>query len=257
MRAVRYTEFGGPEVLHVTDVTAPEAGPDELRVEVRAAAVNVFDLKKRSGMFGGDLPIVPGFDAAGVTADGRRVFGATTTGACAEVCVLHHWADMPDGLSFEEAASFVTLAEASVRSLELVGVSEGTTVAIAGARGAVGSTAVQIARARGAHVYETLDDVDHVDAGFDAAGRGDVPRLIELTGDPRKVVTIADFDAADLGVHVTSETSAWHALAEAAALWESGRFTVAVAQVVGFEDAARAHGIIEGGRERGKIVLAP
>ena len=108
-------------------------------------------------MFGGDLPIVPGFDAAGVTADGRRVFGATSTGAYAEVCVLQHWADMPDGLSFEEAASYVTLAEAAVRSLELVGVGEGTSVAIAGAQGAVGSTAVQIARARGAHVHESLD----------------------------------------------------------------------------------------------------
>ncbi len=224
---------------------------------MRAAAINVFDLKKRSGMFGGDLPVRPGFDAAGVTEDGRRVFGYTTTGAYAEVCVLEHWADMPDDLSFEEAASFVTLAEAAVRSLDLVGVREGTSVAIAGAHGAVGSTAVQFVRARGAQVHESLEGVEHVDAGFDAAGRGDVPRLIELTGDPKKVVTIADFDAAVLGVHVTSQSSAWHALAEAADLFTQGRFTVRVAQSFPLEDAAEAHRLVEAGQAHGKITLTP
>lgn len=241
----------------MVDVPEPAAGPDELRIAVRAAAVNVFDVKKRSGMFGGDLPVRPGFDAAGVTEDGRRVFGHTGTGAYAEVCVLAHWAEMPDDLSFEEAASYVTLAEAAVRSLELVRVGAGTSVAIAGARGAVGSTAVQFARARGAQVYESLEAAERADAGFDAAGRGDVRRLIELTGDPRKVVTIADFDAAELGVHVTSQTSAWHALAEAARLYSEGRFSVRVAQTLPLEDAAEAHRIVEAGRAHGKVILAP
>ena len=257
MRAVQYSEFGGPEVLRIAEVPEPEAGPGELAISVRAAAINVFDLKKRSGMFGGDLPVVPGFDAAGVTEDGRRVFGWTGTGAYAERCVLSHWADMPDDLSFAEAAGYVTLAEAAVRSLELVGVREGTSVAIAGARGAVGSSAVQIARARGAHVHESLDGIERVDAGFDASGHGDVPRLIELTGDPKKVVTIADFDAAVLGVHVTSRSSAWHALAEVAALHSEGRFTVAVARTYPLEEAAEAHRAVEAGGLRGKVILEP
>ena len=255
MRAVQYSEFGGPEVLQVVDASEPEPDPGELRIEVRAAAVNVFDLKKRSGMFGGDLPIRPGFDAAGVTADGRRVFGATSTGAYAEVCVLHHWAEMPDDLSFEEAASYVTLAEAAVRSLDLVGVGEGTTVAIAGARGAVGSTAVQLARARGARVIETPEDAEHADAGFDASGHG-VADLIRLTGDPRKVVTIADFNAPE-GVHITSQSSAWHALAEAARLHSEGRFSVRVAQTLPLEEAAEAHRLVEAGGAHGKIILVP
>jgi NADPH:quinone reductase-like Zn-dependent oxidoreductase len=136
-------------------------------------------------------------------------------------------------------------------------VREGSSVAIAGAQGAVGSTAVQIARARGAHVYESLEGVERADAGFDAAGRGDVPRLIELTGDPKKVATIADFDAAVLGVHVTSQTSAWHALAEVAELFTQGRFSVAVAKTFPLDQAAEAHRAVEAGGLRGKVILEP
>ena len=71
-------------------------------------------------------------------------------------------------------------------------------------------------------------------------------------------MTIADFDAAGSGVHVTSQSSAWHALAEAAQIVRrQGRFTVQVAQTLPLEDAAEAHRTRRGGPPRGKIVLAP
>ena len=278
LRALRYTEFGDPSVLHVSDAPEPEAGPGQLRIAVRAAAVNPFDCKKRSGAFGGDLPLIPGFDAAGVAEDtGERVFGHAVGGACAERAVLAHWARMPDGLGFEEAAGFVTPAETSVRALDLVHVGTGMTVVIVGAAGGVGTAAVQIARARGARVIGTGRETSHdhlraigaepithdalaaldepVDAGFDTAGRGAVRELIALCGDPRRVVTIADWDAGDLGVHLTTKSSAWHALGEVARLYAEGRFTMPVAEVFALEDAAEAHRLSETGHVRGKVIL--
>jgi len=280
MRALSYSEFGGPEVLRVVDVAEPDPGPGQIRIAVHAAAVNPIDWKRRSGMMGGELPAIPGFDAAGVVeGTGDRVFGQAVGGAYAESAVLAHWATMPDGLSFEEAAGFVTASETALRSLDLVGVADGTTVVIVGASGGVGSAAVQFARERGARVIGTASQANHeyllelgaepvahdalatldvrVDAGFDTAGRGAVRELIELTGDPEQVVTIADFAAGELGVHVSSQSSAWHALDEAATLFAAGRFTLPVAGVFTFEDAAEAHRISEAGHVRGKLILRP
>jgi NADPH:quinone reductase-like Zn-dependent oxidoreductase len=97
-----------------------------------------------------------------------------------------------------------------------------------------------------------------VDAGFDTAGKGAVRDLITLTGKPKRVVTIADWGAGELGAHVsTSKTRAWHALAEAAGLYEQGRFSLPVAGTYRFEDAAEAHRRSEEGHVRGKLILVP
>jgi NADPH:quinone reductase-like Zn-dependent oxidoreductase len=234
---------------------------------------------------------VPGVDVAGIVdevgegvddvAPGDAVFGSAARGS-AEFAVVAHHARKPAAMSFEEAAGYPTVCEAAVRSLDLVGVADGTTVVIEGATGGVGSAAVQFARARGARVIGTTSEggfdhvralgaepttygdgladrvrgiTDRVDAGFDTAGKGGVRALIELTGDPSRVVTTADFDAAQLGVHVTSKPSAWHALSEAAALFEQGRFSLPVARTFALEDAAEAHRLSETGTVRGKLVL--
>lgn len=289
MRALSYSEFGGPEVLRVVDVAAPDPGPDEIRIAVRAAAVNPIDWKQRSGMMGGELPAIPGYDAAGVVdavgenvegvAPGDEVFGHAPRAACAELAVLSDWAVMPEGLTFDAAAGFVMASETAVRSLDLVGVTRDTCVVIVGASGGVGGAAVQLAVARGARVIGTASEGNHdylrslgaepiahdalggldtaVDAGFDTAGKGAVRALIALTGDPRRVVTIADFGAGELGVHVSSRASAWRALDEVATLYAAGRFDLPVAASFPFEDAAEAHRISEGGHVRGKLILTP
>jgi len=83
--------------------------------------------------------------------------------------------------------------------------------------------------------------------------------LIALTGDPARVATIADFGAAALGAKVTGggDSRAAEALDEAAALIESGRFQVPVAEVFPFTRAADAHRLSEEGHVRGKLVLIP
>jgi NADPH:quinone reductase-like Zn-dependent oxidoreductase len=302
MRAVTFTEYGGPEVLHVAEAEEPHAGPGQIRIAVRAAGVNPIDWKARSGVMREFMPVefpaIDGREAAGVVdevgegvegvAEGDEVFGFAVGGAAAEYAVLDDFARKPSGLAWEEAGGLPVAVETSVRVFNVLGgLGAGQTIVINGAAGGVGSAAVQLARARGARVIGTASERNHdflrslgaepttygdgmvarirelapdgVDLAFDTAGQGGVPDLIELTGDPAKVATIADFGAAALGAKVTggSEGRAPGALAEAAALVEEGRFSLPVAEAIPFDRAADAHRASEGGHVRGKLVLVP
>jgi NADPH:quinone reductase-like Zn-dependent oxidoreductase len=235
MKAIQYSRFGGPEVLEVAELPDPHPGPGQIRVAVRAAAVNPIDWKMRSGAMGGDLPQTTGREVAGVVdelgdgvtdvAAGDRVFGfAAGGGGAAELALLADYAPIPPSLDFAEAAGLAVAVETAVRTLDLLGVGAGTTLLVNGAAGGVGSAAVQIARARGARVIGTASPNNHdylrslgaepttygeglvgrvrelapggVDAALDAAGGGSLPALVELAGGPERVVTIADYAGA-------------------------------------------------------------
>jgi NADPH:quinone reductase-like Zn-dependent oxidoreductase len=298
MRAVAYAEQGGPEVLQVMELPEPQPGPGQIRIAVRASGVNPWDWKLRGGAMPADLPKVDGLEAAGVVdevgpdvtgaAPGDEVFGFAVAGAAAEHALLDAWAAKPPALGWEEAAALPVAVETSVRVFTVLGgVGEGQTLVVNGAAGGVGSAAVQLARARGARVIGTASEANHdflrslgaeattygpgmveriralapggVDLAVDTAGRGGVRDLVELTGDPARVASIADFGAASLGVKVTGggDFRATEALGEAARLVEEGRFTVAVAAVFPFSRAAEAHRASEDGHVRGKLVLVP
>jgi NADPH:quinone reductase-like Zn-dependent oxidoreductase len=302
MRAVTFSEYGDPDVLHVAEVDEPHPGPGQVRIAVRAAGVNPIDWKARSGMMREvmplSLPVIDGREAAGVIdeagpgvtdwAAGDEVFGFAVAGAAADYAVLDDVARKPPGLSWEEAAALPVAAETSVRVFNVLGgLGAGQTIVIDGAAGGVGSVAVQLAIARGARVIGTASERNHeflrslgaepttygpglvervralapegVDAGFDTAGQGAVPDLIELTGDPARVASIADFGAAALGAKVTggSDGRATEALAEAAELADAGRLRPFVAQAFTFADAPEAHRVSQAGHVRGKLVLVP
>jgi NADPH:quinone reductase-like Zn-dependent oxidoreductase len=302
VKAVTFTEYGGPEVLHVADVEAPHPGPGQIRIAVRAAAVNPVDWKARSGAMRQVVPVsfpaIDGREAAGVVdergpdvtdmAVGDEVFGFTVGGAAAEHAILEDFARKPAGLSWEEAASLPVAVETSVRVFTVLGgVGDGQTLLVNGAAGGVGTAAVQLARVRGARVIGTASErnqeflrslgaepttygaglvervralaPDGVDLAFDTAGRGGVPDLIALTGDPARVATIADFSVAALGVKVTGggDFRAVEALGEAAALIEAGRFRMPVEQTFTFAQAGEAHRVSQEGHVRGKLVLIP
>src|SRR3954466_2319295 len=280
MRAVTFTDYGGPEVLGVADAEEPHAGPGQVRIAVRAAGVNPIDWKARSGAMREvmplDFPVIDGREAAGVVDEvgagvegvsvGDEVFGFAVAGAAAEYAVLDDFARKPAGLSWEEAAGLPVAVENSVRVFNLLGgLGPGRTIVINGAAGGVGTAAVQLARARGARVIGTASEGNHeflrslgaepptsgegmagrirklapdgVDLAFDTAGKGAIPDLIELTGDPAKGATIADFGAAERGAKVTGggDGRAPGALEEAAALIENGQFSLPVAEVFGFD----------------------
>ncbi len=298
MKAVEYSQFGGPEVLELVELPDPHPGPGQIRVAVRAAGVNPVDWKMRRGMMGGDLPQTTGREVAGVVdqlgdgitdvAPGHKVFGfAAGGGGAAELALLTDYAPIPPSLDFAAAASLPVAIETAVRTLDLLHVGAGSTVLVNGAAGAVGSAAVQIARARGARVIGTASPNNHeylrslgaeattygeglvqrvrelapegVDAALDAAGGGALPALVELTGSPEHVVTIADYTGAqETGVRFSGGIGterAVHALSEIGELIEAGRFSLPVAQTFPLDQISEAHQLSETGHVRGKLVL--
>ncbi len=175
MRAIQFSQYGDPEVLTlVTTAEEPAAGPGQVRIRVRATAVNPFDHKVRSGMLArGEAlaaPMILGLEAAGVVdqlgdgvsgvAIGDEVFGLGSA-TYAEFAVLRAWAPKPAGFSFEQAAALGVAGETSIRALGLLSLQPGQTVLIHGAAGAVGQAAVQVARTNRLHVIGTASEVNH------------------------------------------------------------------------------------------------
>ncbi len=306
MFALQFARFGPPDVLTIAEAEEPHPGPGQIRVAVRAAGVTPGDWKLRSGEFPRPVPLphIPGVDAAGVVdeigegvtgvAPGDPVFGvvdipAAIGGACAEFAVLKAWTAKPDALSWEQAGGAASSIETATRTLDELGVTEGTTLLIEGAAGAVGTVAVQLAAARGATVIGTAREPNHdflaslgaipttygpglpdrvralapggVDAVLDTQGSGSLPDLIAIAGDPSHVVTIADFDAPRHGARMStslpggSRTDGLAGLPVAAALAAEGRFTVPLHAVFPLAQAAKAHEESATGHARGKIVL--
>jgi NADPH:quinone reductase-like Zn-dependent oxidoreductase len=201
MKAVQFSEYGDPDVLHVAEVEEPHAGPGQIRIAVRAASVNPIDWKVRSGMLAERplaTPTTPGSDVAGVVdevgegvddvAVGDDVFGFAIGGGAAEHTLLAHYARKPAELSWEEAAGFPVAVETAARTLDLLGVEDGQTLLIAGAAGGVGTAAVQLARLRGARVIGTASERNHdflrsLGAEPTTYGDGLVERVRELAPD--------------------------------------------------------------------------
>jgi NADPH:quinone reductase-like Zn-dependent oxidoreductase len=303
MQAVIFEEFGGPEVLRTEEVTEPHAGPGQARIRVRAAGVNPIDFKVRRGWTKGFIdvtfPATPGMEVAGVVdevgegagfAVGDEVVGWSATGSYADYAILGNAAAKPAGLSWEQAVGLPVAGETAQRVLDELHVKAGETVLVHGAAGAVGSIAVQLAKAAGATVIGTASPANHeflrslgavpleygdglvdrvraaapqgVDAVFDTAGQGVLPDSIELRGGTDRIVTIADFGAAELGVAASMGASKspeeiaadlTNQLRAAAA----GDLRVRIAQTFPLADAAKAQELSESGHARGKVVVLP
>jgi len=181
MRAVRVHKFGGPEVLQVEQgVGVPEVLPDQVMVRVVVAGINPVETYIREGQYPRlpELPYTPGSDAAGYVQQcgrnvtslkvGDRVFvtGTTNSGSYAQYIVTEATYVFPlhPRLSFAQGASlgvpFFTAYKALILRAET---KPGETVLIHGASGAVGTAAVQIARALGATVVGTAGTKDGMD----------------------------------------------------------------------------------------------
>lgn len=292
---ISFAEFGGPEVLRLVDAEEPHVGPGQVRIAVRAAGVNPVDWRLREGQVLGahpiELPAGVGLDAAGVVDEvgegvggvevGDFVFGEGTS-TYAEFAVLSAWARMPAGLTFEEAAGYPSVVETAVRVLREAGVAAGQTLLVSGAAGGVGTAVLQLARVRGirtigtagaanqdylrgmgaaATTYgagwvERVRDLGRVDAALDLAGSGVLGELVELTGDPAKVISIADLAAPKFGVRFSGVAgSVRDALVEAVDLISRGEFRIPVEKAYPLADAATAHVDSQAGHSRGRRVL--
>ena len=178
MKAVRIHRFGGPEVLTLEDLPAPQPGPGEVVITVRAASVNPVDYKIRQGGFLGEdkLPLTLGRDVSGTIAkgggalrEGDPVYAmlAPDHGGYAEQ-VLAKATDVaakPAKVDFVHAAAVPLAALTAWQGLfDHGGLRQGQRVLVHGGAGGVGHFAVQFAHAKGATVLATAagDDLDFV-----------------------------------------------------------------------------------------------
>ncbi|MFE7610598.1 NADP-dependent oxidoreductase [Streptomyces celluloflavus] len=295
MKRVSFAEFGGPDVLQLVDAEEPHAGPGRIRIAVRAAGVNPVDWRIREGQFQKvrpiELPAGVGQDASGVVDEvgegvegvevGEHVFGEGSS-TYAEFAVLSAWARMPEGLTFAEAAGYPSVVETALRIIRQAGVRSGQTLLASGASGGVGSAVLQIARDRGITVIgtagaanqdylrslgalattygegwvERVRRLGQVDAALDLAGSGVIRELVELTGDPQKVISIADLAAPELGARYSGVAgSVPEALAEAAGLISRGKLHIPVEKSYTLAEAAAAHIDSHAGHTRGRRVV--
>ena len=179
-RAVGITRPGGPEVLAVVEREVREPGPGEVRLAVRAAAVNPTDVGLRQR--GADElppPWVPGMDAAGViesVGDGVEHFAAGDEamaavaprrpegGAQAELVVLPAASVVaaPEGITADQAATLPMNALTALHGLDLLGLGEGRTLAVTGGAGLLASYVIPIAKLRGLRVLADASPADEV-----------------------------------------------------------------------------------------------
>jgi NADPH:quinone reductase-like Zn-dependent oxidoreductase len=253
MKAVVAHEYGGPEVLKYEDAPRPEPKENELLVRVIACGVNPADPLVISGRlakeFGTHLPLIPGYDVAGVVEktgtkvtkfkNGDRVYGyALFGGGWAEYAVLaeNEAALKPKSSTFTDAAAVPLAALTAWQSLiDAAKLTAGQTILIHGGSGGVGSFAVQIANAKGARVIATASTgnqdflkqlgadvaIDYtktkfeevakdVDVVFDTVGRDTLARSYPLVKTGGIVTTIASQpDQAQLDKYGIRGTSVW------------------------------------------------
>lgn len=177
MKAAAFAEFGGPEVLTLTDLPDPAAGAGQVRVRVRAAGVQPYDTAVRSGWTPPGIdpafPRIPGNEFAGVVdrvgdgvtgvAAGDEVLGFTQLGAYAELVVVgaNQVAVKPAGMPWEVAGGFAAGTNTARLALDQLEVGKDDTLLVHAAAGSVGQAAVQLAARRGATVIGTASPANH------------------------------------------------------------------------------------------------
>jgi NADPH:quinone reductase-like Zn-dependent oxidoreductase len=310
MRAIVQHTFGGPEVLRLEEVDQPVPMPSELLVRVKAIGVNPVEPLIRSGSFKllGEPPFILGWDVSGVVEhvvpgtsrfqEGDEVFGMPFfprgAGAYAEFVAApnRYFARKPASISHVQAAALPMAGLTAWQALaEVADVGPGERVLVHAGAGGVGHLAVQIAKARGAHVIATASAAKHdfvrglgadevIDYGtvdFAEAAK-DMDVVLELIGGEyadRSLATlrpggllVTAIDRMDAALAERTRAAGFRfagisvepdyvGLEAMAALAEEGRLRPHVGRVLPLADAAAAHELSESGRATGKIVLEP
>lgn len=203
MKAIGFSQSGGPQVLHVFDRPEQHAGPGEVRIRVLAATVNPADTMARTGMSQQAMtalerPYVVGMEAAGTIDEvgegvSLRVGEDVTAivlpfgprgGAYAEHVIVRasHVFPTPKGMDSLAAATLPMNGLTAVMALDTLALSKGAIIAVTGAAGALGGYVVQLARAAGLQVIADASEADEalvrglgahhvVRRGVDVAGR--------------------------------------------------------------------------------------
>jgi len=186
MTAIRYERFGGPDVMQLVEVPAPEPGPGQVRIALHAASVIPADWKLRAGelqhLFSIGFPKIPGRDGAGVVT--KLGEGVDYVALGAKVCVVAQHTEqgtyaqaivrdrdsivgLPANLSFEQGAALMHAGICAwIALVETAELQPGMRILVHAGAGAIGGLAVQLAHHIGAHVAATCRsaNVDYVAA---------------------------------------------------------------------------------------------
>jgi len=175
MKALLCKQFGPPESLVLEDVPSPQAGAGEVVVSIKAASVNFPDVLiiQNKYQFKPPLPFSPGSELAGVVKEvgsgvsnvkvGDKVIAFTTFGAFAEEVKTEaaRLLPLPEGMSFEEGASFILTYGTTDHALrDRAQMKAGETLLVLGAAGGVGVAAIEIGKAMGARVIACASSDD-------------------------------------------------------------------------------------------------
>jgi NADPH:quinone reductase-like Zn-dependent oxidoreductase len=178
VKAVRYDEFGGIDVLRVDEVERPVPGDGQVLVRVKAAGINISEAVIRTGavaqLFPSTFPSGQGSDLAGLVEEvgvgvsglspGDEVIGFSNKRASQAELVLVEAGDLipkPEKVSWEAAGGLYVAGTTAWGVVHAVQPGEGDTVVISGAAGGVGSLAVQLARRTGAAVIGLASESNH------------------------------------------------------------------------------------------------
>ena len=302
MKAVLLYEYGGPENLKYEETDTPEYGDNEVLVRVRATSINPVDWKVRSGeakaRFPVDFPGILGRDLSGeVVEAGRNVTGfaegmrvmALANGTYAEFTVAKAdvLSPIPNALTFEQAAALPLVLTTGAQLIErAVKPKAGQTILVTGALGAVGRTAVHVARKHGVRVIAgvragdrekaaelaadqivALDDekeIGHLhdlDAIADTIGGTTIQRLMKAIKDNGVLGSVLGVPEGAKKYKIRVE--AMMAVPDASRLYElvdeiaRGEFSIPIARTMKLQDVQEAHRLAEKGNVGGKIILVP
>jgi NADPH:quinone reductase len=196
VKAIQIEEFGGPDVLRLIELPDPEPGEGEVMVDVVRAGVNFADTHtiRDDYLARQSLPLIPGGEIAGRTADGRRVAAMLVNGGYAERVAVPEAAlvPIPDGVSDDQAAALL-LQGLTARSLLRISarLEPGESVVVGGAAGGTGSLAVQLAKGLGAGQVIALASSDRkrelalrlgADAAVDSRAADLTAEILEANG---------------------------------------------------------------------------
>lgn len=305
MRAVIADSYGAPEVLRVIEVTKPTQKSDEILIKVKAASLNSGDVRMRAldageGFKGVVAKIalrlilgirkpkqIHGSVLAGVVeavgdnvsrfkvGDEVHAMAGFSFGAFADYCVLpdkRAIALKPKSATFEEASTLAFGGNTALYFLRKAGTAEGKKVLIYGATGAVGASAVQVAKYLGAEVTavsgpdgiemtkglgasrvynykETpLEKIEGVfDVVFDAVGKITKKSASHLIAEGGQYVTVDSLD-------VAKESSA--DLEELSRMYDEGKLVATIDKTFGLDEIVEANRYVDSGRKKGSVVIS-
>jgi NADPH2:quinone reductase len=277
MKAVRFHEFGGPEVLVVEEV--PDPVGDTL-VDVTAIGLNYGETVIRRGkgreLFpwypGPSLPAVLGSEVVGITKDGRRVMGVPRDGAYATKAVIEHPVDVPDEVSDHDALALLLQGTTAVAATRAARIQPGDRVLVEAANGGVGTLLVQLAERAGATVLQASskggigydwEGLEPVDVVFESIGGEVGRRAFELLEDGvgRMVVfgyasgEPLDVTASDIFRKGVAVMGLPHNTTPEEVLGMD--LKPVLGDVYGLDEIAEAHRALEARTTKGKLIARP